>query len=161
MDAIEILALCGFLAASFVAASPGAIFSPGEWYERLIKPSWRPPNWLFGPVWTVLYVVIAISGWLVWRETGFDGTTIPLAVFAVQLLLNAAWTPIFFGIHQPGWAFLEIIILWWSICATIVLFYPIHGAAAWLLIPYLFWVTFAAALNFAVWRLNSQRDLNS
>jgi tryptophan-rich sensory protein len=120
----------------------------------LAKPSWRPPNWLFAPVWTVLYLMIAVSGWLVWREAGVAGAKIPLTVYAIQLVLNAAWTPIFFGLHRPDLAFFEIVLIWLSIVATILLFYPIHAGAAWLLVPYLGWVTFAAALNFAIWSLN-------
>jgi tryptophan-rich sensory protein len=120
----------------------------------LAKPTWRPPNWLFAPVWTVLYFTIAISGWLVWREAGFAGAALPLAIYALQLVLNAAWTPIFFGLHRPDLGFLDIVLVWLSIIATIALFFPIHPAAALLLLPYLAWVTFAAALNFAVWRLN-------
>jgi benzodiazapine receptor len=105
-------------------------------------------------VWTVLYFTIAISGWLVWREAGFAGAALPLAIYAMQLVLNAAWTPIFFGLHRPDLGFLDIVLVWLSIIATIALFSPIHMAAALLLLPYLAWVTFAAALNFAVWRLN-------
>jgi translocator protein len=111
-------------------------------------------NWLFAPVWTVLYFTIAISGWLVWREAGFAGAALPLAIYALQLVLNAAWTPIFFGLHRPDLRFLDIVLVWVSIIATIARFFPIHAAAALLLLPYLAWVTFAAALNFAVWRLN-------
>jgi tryptophan-rich sensory protein len=95
-----------------------------------------------------------VSGWLVWREAGFAGAKLPLAIFALQLVLNAAWTPLFFGLHRPDLAFSEIMVLWASILATIVFFYPIHSGAALLLVPYLAWVSFAAALNFAVWRLN-------
>jgi tryptophan-rich sensory protein len=96
----------------------GAFFRPGEWYERLKKPSWRPPNRLFAPVWTVLYVMIAVSGWLVWREFGFAGAVLPLAVYALQLVLNAAWTPLFFGLHRPDLAFVDIVLVWLSIVAT-------------------------------------------
>jgi len=154
MNASSLLALLGFIAACFLAALTSALFRPGEWYVRLAKPSWRPPNWLFAPVWTVLYLMIAISGWLVWREAGFAGAALPLAIYALQLVLNAAWTPLFFGLHRPDLGFLDIVLVWLSIFATIVLFYPIHAGAALLLLPYLAWVTFAAALNFAVWRLN-------
>jgi benzodiazapine receptor len=154
MSLSGIISLIGFVGACFVAASMGAIFPPGSWYERLAKPSWRPPNWLFAPVWTILYLTIAVSGWLVWRRAGFAGAAFPLAIFALQLVLNAAWTPIFFGLHRPGAAFVEIAVLWASITATIVLFFPIDAFSAWLLVPYLAWVSFAAALNFAIWRLN-------
>jgi tryptophan-rich sensory protein len=151
----SILGLAGFIVACFLAAMTGAFFRPGEWYERLKKPSWRPPNRLFAPVWTVLYVMIAVSGWLVWREFGFAGAVLPLAVYALQLVLNAAWTPLFFGLHRPDLAFVDIVLVWLSIVATIALFLPLHVGAALLLVPYLAWVTFATALNFAIWRLNS------
>ena len=154
MSASSLLTLFGFIAACFLAAVTGAFFQPGEWYERLKKPSWRPPNRLFAPVWTVLYVMIAVAGWLVWREAGFAGAALPLAVYALQLVLNAAWTPLFFGLHRPDLGFVDIVLIWLSIVATIVLFMPIHVAAALLLLPYLAWVTFATALNFTVWRLN-------
>jgi len=154
MDETSWLGLAGFMAACFLAAMTGAFFRPGAWYESLKKPSWRPPNRLFAPVWTILYVMIAVSGWLVWREAGFAGAALPLAVYALQLVLNAAWTPLFFGLHRPDLGFAGIVLLWLSIIATIVLFWPVHAGAATLLLPYLAWVTFAAALNFAVWRLN-------
>ena len=98
--------------------------------------------------------MIAVSGWLVWREAGFAGAALPLAVYALQLVLNAAWTPLFFGLHRPDLGFVDIVLLWLSIIATIALFWPIHVGAALLLVPYLLWVTFATALNLAVWRLN-------
>jgi len=135
----------------------GAIFRPGEWYESLAKPSWRPANWLFAPVWTVLYISVAVAGWMVWRDGGWPGAAGPLAMFALQLALNAAWTPLFFGLHRPDLAFYEIVVLWLSIAATITFFYPLSKPAALLLVPYLAWVTFAAALNFSVWQLNGPR----
>ena len=154
MDTFSLLALLGFVVACFVAALGGAVFPPDDWYEHLAKPSWWPPNRLFAPVWTVLYITIAVSGWLVWREGGFTRAVLPLSVYAVQLVLNAAWSPIFFGLRRPDLGFLDIVLIWLSIVATIVLFYPIHAAAALLLFPYLAWVSFAVALNFAIWRLN-------
>lgn len=156
MDASNLPALFGFLAACFLAALTGALFRPGEWYERLKKPSWRPPNKLFAPVWTVLYVMIAVSGWLVWREAGFDGAALPLAVYGIQLVLNGIWTPLFFGLHRPDLGMIDIVLVWLSILATIVLFWPVHMLAALLLVPYLAWVTFAAALNFSIWQLNRE-----
>lgn len=156
MDGYSWLPLLGFITVCFLTAMTGAFFRPGEWYERLKKPSWRPPNWLFAPVWTVLYVMIAVSGWLVWREVGFAGAALPLTVYALQLVLNAAWTPLFFGLHRPDLGFFDIVLVWLSIVATIVLFIPIHVGAGLLLVPYLAWVTFATALNFAVWRLNPE-----
>jgi translocator protein len=154
MDIEAILGLLGFLAACFAVSTTGAVFRPGEWYERLAKPRWRPPNWVFAPAWAVLYLCIAVSGWLVWREAGVAGAAVPLAIYAVQLALNAAWSAIFFGLRRPDLAFAEIVALWLSIAATIGAFRPVHAGAAWLLVPYLCWVTFAAALNFTVWRLN-------
>lgn len=148
------LSLLAFLGMSALAASAGGIFRPGAWYEALRKPSWRPPNRLFGPVWAVLYAMIAVSGWLIYEEFGWEFAQVPLTVFVIQLLLNWLWSAIFFGLRRPGLAFLEIIALWLSIVALIYLFYPIREAAAWLLAPYLLWVSFAAALNFAIWRLN-------
>ncbi len=147
-------ALALFVLAVATAAVVGSQFRPGAWYAALVKPAWTPPDWLFGPVWTILYVMIAISGWLVWREAGFAGAALPLAAYSLQLVLNAAWTPLFFGLHRPDLGFAGIVLLWLSIIATVVLFWPIHAGAALLLLPYLAWVTFAAALNLAVWRLN-------
>jgi benzodiazapine receptor len=155
MEIASIMGLACFVTACFLAALTGAWFRPREWYERLKKPSWRPPSRLFAPVWTILYVMIAVAGWLIWREAGFAGAGFPLAMFALQLILNAVWTPLFFGLHRPDLGFVDIVLVWVSIIATIVLFYPIHVGAALLLVPYLGWVTFATALNFAVWRLNS------
>jgi translocator protein len=161
MDISSIIVLIGFLGACFLAATTGAAFRPGDWYERLAKPSWRPPNWLFAPAWAVLYLTIAVSGWLVWQKSGVAGAVLPLAIYFVQLALNAAWSPIFFGLRRPDLAFIEIAMLWLSIVATLVAFHSVSAAAAWLLLPYLAWVTFAlawvtfaAALNFTVWRLN-------
>ncbi|MGE3363594.1 MAG: TspO/MBR family protein [Rhizobiaceae bacterium] len=153
----EALMLVGFLAASFCAAATGVIFRPGEWYRRLDKPVWRPPDWLFAPVWSLLYLSIAVSGWLAWRKAGFNGAPLALASFGLQIFLNAAWTPIFFGMRRPGLAFAEIVILWVSIVTTIASFIPISPTAAWLLAPYLLWVSFAAVLNFSIWRRNSAR----
>jgi tryptophan-rich sensory protein len=148
------LALAGWVALCFSAASLGAFFMPGEWYASLKKPSWNPPGWIFGPVWTALYAMMAVAAWLVWRRGGFAAQRRPLGWFLAQLALNAAWTPLFFGLHWPGVAFAEIVLLWLAIVATLAAFRPVNRAATFLLVPYLLWVTFAAALNFALWRLN-------
>jgi tryptophan-rich sensory protein len=121
------------------------------WYATLNKPSWNPPNWLFGPVWTVLYALMAVAVWLVWRRTGWG---VAVTIFAIQLALNLAWSFIFFGSHQPGLAFLEIVLLWLAIAATVLMFFQVSTVAAILMIPYLLWVSFAAALNYTIWRLN-------
>ncbi|MGA4643837.1 TspO/MBR family protein [Limisphaera sp. 4302-co] len=151
---VNTLMLVGSLLLSFAAASLGAFFSPGDWYAGLTKPSWNPPNWLFGPVWTALYTMMAVAAWLVWRRGGWREQWRPLAIYLAQLALNAAWTPLFFGLHWPGAAFAEIVLLWLAIVATIVTFWRVQRRAAALLIPYLVWVSFAAVLNFTLWRLN-------
>ena len=110
---------------------------------------------VFAPVWTILYLTIAIAGWLVWREAGFRGAAIPLALYAVQLVFNGLWSWLFFGLHRPDLAFFDIVLLWFSILATVLAFFSVRPAAGWLLVPYLVWVTFASALNFSIWRLNT------
>lgn len=159
MDMSSLLLLAVFEVASFAAAAPGVIFRPGAWYQQLDKPRWRPPDWLFAPVWTVLYASIGLSGWLVLIEAGIAGAALPLGVYAVQLLLNAAWTPIFFGLHRPGLAVVEIVLLWAAILVTIIVFYPVNAVAALLLAPYLAWVSFAAALNMSIWRRNRSKPM--
>jgi len=124
------------------------------WYADLRKPNWTPPSWIFGPVWTTLYVMMGVAAWLVWRKSGFVGAKAAMWLFFLQLLCNAAWSLIFFGLRSPGLAFAEILLLWGLILATALAFWrhsPIAGA---LLLPYLAWVTFATALNLAIWRLN-------
>jgi tryptophan-rich sensory protein len=149
------LGLFGWLALSFSAAAIGGRFMPGGWYASLNKPSWNPPGWVFGPVWTALYTMMAVAAWLVWRRGGWSAQRRALTLFLVQLALNAAWSPLFFGLRRPGIAFAEIVLLWVAIAATLAAFRPVNRAAAWLLAPYLTWVSFAAALNFTLWRLNS------
>jgi benzodiazapine receptor len=118
MEIASIIGLACFIAACFLAALTGALFRPGEWYERLKKPTWRPPNRLFAPVWTALYLMIAVAGWLIWRKASFAGTSLPLAMYALQLILNAAWSPLFFGLHRPDLGFVDIVLVWMSIIAT-------------------------------------------
>lgn len=154
MDSGSIIALAVFAGATFAAAASGAIFKPGEWYENLRHPSWRPPNWVFPVVWTPMYAAIAAAGFLVWRETGWAGGMVPFAVFAVQLLLNFAWSWLFFGLHRPDWALIEVVFLWLSIAATIAVFMPVSALAGWILVPYLLWVGFASFLNWTLVRLN-------
>ena len=139
--AVAAAALIGVLGVTGTAAE----------YRNLDQPSWAPPSWLFGPVWTVLYAMIAVAGWLVWRRTGWNRA---LTVYAVQLALNAIWTPIFFGFGRYGLALADIVVLWVLIGATVWLFRPVSRTAAWLLVPYWAWVTFATALNAAIWHAN-------
>lgn len=147
------IALAGFGAATAAAALLGGLGVAGTSieYASLDRPSWAPPSWLFGPVWTVLYIMIAVAGWLVWKRTGW---TTALTAYAVQLALNAAWTPIFFGFGRYGLALVDIVLLWVAIAVTIWLFRPISRTAVALLLPYWAWVTFATALNAAIWAAN-------
>lgn len=153
----EAVGLVLWLMLTLAVASMGSRFTIPQidgWYAALRKPSWTPPNWLFGPVWLALYLAMAVSAWLVWRERGFSGAPLPLLAFAVQLALNAAWSVLFFGLQNPGAALVDIVLLWLAIVFTAVLFWPINAWAAALMIPYLLWVGFAAALNFQIWRMN-------
>jgi len=150
----SILILLVFLALSLSAGLFGAQFEPGEWYRQLAKPSWTPPNWLFAPVWTVLYLAMGVAAWLVWQRVGWRKLRLALLFFIVQLILNAVWSWVFFGLQRPGLAFGEITVLWAAILVTLVLFWrhcPLSGA---IFLPYLLWVSFAAILNFSLWRLN-------
>ena len=152
----QVIGLIGWLLLSFAAAAVGAAASAraGTFYEQLTSPGWAPPGWLFGPVWTVLYVMMAIAAWLVWREHGFREGRTALGLFIVQLVANALWTWVFFAWQQGALAFAEIIVLWCLIVATIAAFRRLNTLAAVLLIPYLAWVTYATALTCAMWRLN-------
>lgn len=144
-------ALLGFILVTFLAPLASLRAQPDAWYWTLTKPAWTPPPWLFGLVWTLLYLAMAIAAWAVWKRTGFGKA---LAWWAGQLVLNAAWSPVFFGAHQPGWAFAVIVALWCAIVGTIVAFAKVQRWSAWLLAPYLAWVSFASALNFAIWQMN-------
>jgi benzodiazapine receptor len=150
----QILVLVGWLALCFAASSAAVFVSTGGWYAELHKPSWNPPVWIFGPVWTLLYVMMAGAAWLVWRVGGWREQGRALGLFLLQWLLNALWTPLFFGLHRPLLAFVEIMTLWVVLAATLMLFWRVRKAAGALLAPYLAWVSFAAVLNFTVWRLN-------
>jgi translocator protein len=151
------LGLAAFLLICFTAAGIGSFATAPaitNWYAGVNKPSWNPPNWLFGPVWTVLYAMMATAGWMVWRRLGLQAAATPLFFFAVQLMLNTLWSVFFFGLHNPGLAFIEIILLWLSIATTIYFFWKVRPLAGALLVPYIAWVSFAAFLNFTIWRMN-------
>ena len=151
------LGLAAFVVLTFAAAALGALFtslSVGTWYTTLRRPSWTPPDWVFGPVWSVLYLSMAVAAWLVWRQHGLASAAWPLGLFAVQIALNVVWSALFFALRNPGAALFEIIFLWCAILATALSFWRISVPAGWLLVPYLAWVTYAAALNFAFWRMN-------
>lgn len=153
----QVASLIGFIAVCFTAAGLGAAAtatSVGGWYQTLAKPGWNPPDWLFGPVWTALYFLMAVAGWLVWRRGGWTPARGTLGLFGLQLLLNAGWSAIFFGLRSPGFAFLEIVVLWLAIAATATGFRSKSSMAALLLVPYLAWTSFAVVLNLAIWSLN-------
>jgi benzodiazapine receptor len=150
-----VLGLAAWVVAALAAGWIGSQFTPGEWYASLVKPAWTPPNAVFGPVWTVLYILMGVAAWMVWRKAGFSGAAVPLVLFIAQLVLNSLWSYLFFGAHQPMWAFFEIIVLWVAIVITMLAFWRVKPAAGALLIPYVCWVGFASALNLQLWRLNT------
>jgi tryptophan-rich sensory protein len=154
----QIIGFLGWLAASFLAAFVGGAASvqAGPFYASLVQPAWAPPASVFGPVWTVLYALMAVAAWLVWRKGGFRAARGALTLFLVQLAVNALWSWLFFGWHRGALAFADILLLWLLIVATMVAFWRTRPLAGALLLPYLLWVTFAAALNWSVWHLNPQ-----
>lgn len=152
----QILGLAGWLGVTFVGAAAGAVASvqARDFYGQLVRPGWSPPAWLFGPVWSVLYVLMGVAAWLVWRSGGWSAHARALGLFLAQLALNASWSWLFFAWHRGAWALIDIAVLWLLIVATTAAFWRARPPAGLLLLPYLLWVSFAAALNFAVWRLN-------
>ncbi len=154
----QIVGLIAWLIVSFIAAAIGAAASiqAGAFYTQLLRPDWAPPPTIFGPVWTVLYVLMGIAAWLVWRVGGFRAAKSALTLFLVQLAVNALWSWLFFGWHRGALAFADVLLLWALILATLISFWRIRPLAGALLVPYLLWVSFASALNYAVWQLNPQ-----
>lgn len=154
----QIVGLAGWVFVSFVAAAIGGVASiqAGPFYMQLARPNWAPPSFLFGPVWTVLYALMGVAAWLVWRVDGFRAAKSVLTLFLVQLALNALWSWLFFGWHRGPLAFADILALWALIVATLIAFWRIKPLAGVLLVPYLLWVSFASALNYSVWQLNRQ-----
>lgn len=150
----EWLALIGWVLLTFCAPAFGAFGGPGEWYANLNKPDWNPPGWVFGPVWTVLYLMMACAAWRVWRHGGWAKQGPALRFYLVQLALNAAWTPAFFALRNPGLALIVIVVLWAAIGLTIRRFAVVDRIAAGLLVPYWLWVSFATILNATLWMLN-------
>ncbi|MGE4190140.1 MAG: TspO/MBR family protein [Thermoanaerobaculia bacterium] len=152
----QALGLVGWLVATSAAGAVGAIASAraATFYGQLSRPAWAPPAWLFGPVWSALYVCMAVAAWLVWRQYGFRGARSALRLFIAQLVANALWTWLFFGMHRGALSLAEIVLLWLLIAATIAAFWPLQRFAALLLVPYLAWVSFATALTFSLWQRN-------
>ena len=151
------ISLIFFVVVSFSVAALGSIFtnqSLKTWYTTIKKPSWNPPNWIFAPVWTTLYLMMAVAGWLVWEKQSPQVFSLPLILFFIQLILNGFWSVIFFGMQKMGLAVAEVILLWIFILMTIISFWELVPLAGALLIPYLLWVSFAFFLNLTIWRLN-------
>lgn len=159
MNRSDFLRLAGCIVMCQAAGAIGSVFtvtSLDSWYANLVKPSFNPPGWVFGPVWTLLYTLMGIAAWLVWKRGSLSGPPVrgALTLFLLQLALNALWSVLFFGLKSPLLALVDIAALLAAIVATIAVFRPISPAAAWLMTPYLAWVAFAAILNAAIWRLN-------
>lgn len=154
----QLIGFVAWLAVSFIAAAIGgaASIQAGSFYTRLARPEWAPPSDLFGPVWTVLYALMGIAAWLIWRIDGFRAARPALILFLVQLAVNALWSWLFFGWHLGALAFADIVLLWALIVATLIAFWRIRPLAGALFIPYLLWVSFASVLNYSVWQLNPQ-----
>jgi benzodiazapine receptor len=153
----QLIGLAGWLLICSITAAVGAFASieASSFYAALARPDWAPPAWLFGPVWTLLYVLMAIAAWLVWRRSREDPRCrAALGLFVVQLMFNALWSWLFFGWHHGALAFVEIVLLWFLIVATVLLFWRVQRVAAVMLFPYLLWVSFAAVLNYSIWWLN-------
>lgn len=142
-----------FIALVVATAAAGGQFRPGDWYEALTKPPWTPPNWLFAPAWAVLYILIAVAGWLAWRRAG-GRVDAAVSVWGLQLLFNAAWSWLFFGRHQMFVALIDIVAMLICIVAFIAINMTSNRPAALLFVPYALWVCYATALNFTLWRLN-------
>lgn len=150
--------LLGWLALTFAAAAIGAwaSASAATFYAALVRPAWAPPGWLFGPVWSALYLAMGIAAWRVWRARPHPHAQRALQLYVVQLIANAAWTWLYFVWHQGAWALAEVLLLWLLIAATSLSFWRVRRGAAMLLLPYLAWVGFAAALTWSTWQLNPQ-----
>lgn len=149
-----ILGLVVFLVMCFSVAAIGAAFPPGDWYAALAKPSFNPPGWVFGPVWSLLYVLMAVAAWRVWCEGSWHKHRIALSLFVLQLGLNGLWSPLFFGLKRMDLALINLLLLWVVLLATIVRFRRTSRLAAGLLFPYLAWVSFAGVLNYSLLSLN-------
>lgn len=149
------LVLAGFILVPLAVGMIGGLAtapSIESWYRTIAKPDWTPPDWVFGPVWTILYIMMGVAAWLVWKTR--DRVAPAMALFGVQLALNLAWSLLFFGARSPGLAMIEVVFLWTSVLLTMLAFFGRQSTAGWLFVPYLAWVSFAAMLNFAIWSMN-------
>ena len=150
----KIAGLLGWLLLCFGAGAFAAYFDPGPWYQALAKPAWTPPDWVFPIVWPLLYLCMAVAAWMIWKNAGFSRGRSALQWFLIQLVLNAAWSWLFFGEQMIATALGEIFLLLVAIIFTTMLFWKIVPAAGWLMVPYLLWVGYASALNMAIWQMN-------
>jgi translocator protein len=155
---VAAIRLLAFLLVPLLVGAGSGFLTGGavrDWYPSLVRPSFAPPSWVFGPVWTALYLMMGLAAWLVWRKAGtIPAGRVALGLFALQLVLNGLWSVLFFGLRAPGPALIEIVVLWAAIAATLRAFRRVDAVAGWLLVPYLAWVTFAAILNAGFWWLN-------
>ena len=151
---LDVAGLALWLLITFGVAGFASQFVPGEWYQTLNKPTWTPPGWLFGPVWGLLYLSMSTAVWLVWRRYSRTKTVGPLVFYLAQLVVSGLWSWLFFGERMIGTALIDLLLLVLLVVVTLRLFLRIHRPAGLLMIPYLLWITFAAALNFQIWRLN-------
>ncbi len=148
------VALGGWILLSMLAGVSGGVARPDAWYDGIRKPRWNPPNWVFAPAWTILYVTMGVAAWMVWSRREEAAVGLALGLFVVQLLFNSAWSWIFFRFRRIDLAFYELVAMWLLVLATLLAFWSIRPAAGQLLVPYLLWVTFAGYLNLTLWRLN-------
>lgn len=154
----EFLVLAALIGICLGAGKLGSMLtipSLGQWYANLRKPRWTAPNWVFGHVWTIIYLSMAFAAWLVWRQIGFSRERLPLTLFMIVVALNVAWSAIFFNLRLVGVAFAEVVVLWLFILWTTIAFWPVSRTAGWLMVPYLLWVAYASALNGAIWRMDA------
>jgi tryptophan-rich sensory protein len=151
---IDLLGLAFWLVLTFGVAFFGSQFEPGAWYQTISKPDWTPPGWVFGPVWTLLYLMMAVAAWLIWRRRAQTSVYLPLGLYIAQLLLNGLWSWFFFGRQMIGLALIDLLLLVVMVFITLVVFIRLHRWAGILLVPYLLWVCFASALNYEIFRLN-------
>ena len=150
----DLLGLAFWVVLTFSVAALASQFEPSEWYRHIAKPAWTPPGWLFGPVWGLLYLSMSISAWLVWRQRVNTGVALALGFYLLQLAVNGLWSWMFFGLQRIGLALTDLIMLVILVAITVAMFLRVRKAAGLMLLPYLLWVSFAAALNFQIWRMN-------
>jgi len=154
----KILGLGVSLLTCYAVAALGGWWTAGavaSWYPKLVKPPLNPPNWVFGPVWSLLYTMMAVAAWLVWKRVGMSGGKVPLGLFAGQLALNLIWSWLFFAMHSPALGAIDIVLMWATILATTLAFWKVSPIAGAMMVPYLLWVSFATYLNLGIWWLNA------